>query len=408
MGTDTVTGSTIDGSVFTLTLDSGTDNYQFNLIQPIDDGAGAIPINLDGLSNSSNTFKALSLGSDGNEGIIFSGYIQNGDGSITQSTVNPSGQGGSVDSIGVANQSMNDGNVLGIDFVTDAFTGKSAADEYFNYTTHFDINNFSFQIVQNSGSVLVRAFDVVDDDPTSFSETDHFNAISSGLVLDVITSIQINGISVALTSADVYAEDGGYVIRGLSLSDKVTVGTSDGYSRLEIENPSSVTGDTYDIGTFSYEIVNTGAQTELSFGTTLTDGDGDTSGGTIAVSIDPEAANSTIIGGDGGDIILGGAGSDALAGSSGADTFVYSEGDGGSSLALADLITGFEDGVDSIGLDGLVYGVGDGEVSFVTANVVEGDGSVSDTALVINQGAGYSEILAVIEGVTGLDGSDIS
>jgi len=108
----------------------------------------------------------------------------------------------------------------------------------------------------------------------------------------------------------------------------------------------------------------------------------------------------TIHSGDGFDQLIGGLGSDELTGGADVDTFIYSEGDGGVTIALADVIIDFEDGVDFIGLDGLTFGSADGEVSFVAADVVEVGANAGDTAIVINDGVGYSEILAVIQGVS--------
>jgi Ca2+-binding RTX toxin-like protein len=62
--------------------------------------------------------------------------------------------------------------------------------------------------------------------------------------------------------------------------------------------------------------------------------------------------NDALLGGAGNDYLSGGAGVDNLIGGAGADTFVLRPGDGGATLNLADVITDYQDGTDSIGLGG--------------------------------------------------------
>ncbi|MFA7293744.1 MAG: M10 family metallopeptidase [Rhodocyclaceae bacterium] len=62
--------------------------------------------------------------------------------------------------------------------------------------------------------------------------------------------------------------------------------------------------------------------------------------------------NDTLLGGAGADVLQGGTGADRLVGGAGADVFVFATGDGGASLAAADLLYDFEDGVDRIALAG--------------------------------------------------------
>jgi Ca2+-binding RTX toxin-like protein len=67
--------------------------------------------------------------------------------------------------------------------------------------------------------------------------------------------------------------------------------------------------------------------------------------------------NDTLIGSAGDDILDGGTDKDSLTGGTGSDTFVLRAGDGGSTVALADVITDFQDGVDVLGLsDSLQFG----------------------------------------------------
>ena len=121
--------------------------------------------------------------------------------------------------------------------------------------------------------------------------------------------------------------------------------------------------------------------------------------------------DDTILGTAGDNEIRGLGGADTLTGRGGADTFLYSAGDGGGSIALADVIADFEDGIDRIGLlDGLGFGTGAGEAQFVAANGLGLTGVADDTALVITDGAGtVTEVLAVIDSVAvaDLDADDV-
>jgi len=323
-GTTQLTGfimlNGVKTTVFTMSLDADSDNYNFNLIRPIDDGSGSIPINLNSLETSSTTFKALSFGNGSGEGILFTG-ISGG----SSSTVNPSKQGNTVNSVGVGSQSINDGQILALDFVTDPVAAKSGSQEYYNYSEHYAINNFSFQLVQGGpGTVTVRAYDADDDDPSGTNQATHSAALVTGGGQDTITAIWVNGVALNLNDPTkvVFDGSGGYTILGLNKFDTVMVGTADGYSRLEIENPTSTTGDSYDIGTFSYQKVTSGTAIDLSFGTSASDTDGDSATGTISIGLDVAAAGNTITGGDGADTLLGGTGIDTLSGGPGNDTLI--------------------------------------------------------------------------------------
>ena len=134
----------------------------------------------------------------------------------------------------------------------------------------------------------------------------------------------------------------------------------------------------------------------MSFDLTVTDGDGDTSTGTIDVLVSPElvgtAGNDTLIGDDDAEFLFGDGGSDTLTGNGGSDIFVYAEGDGGDPVGFADVITDFLDGTDLIGLIGLTFG----ELDIDNTADVVGDGTFDTVITVI----ATSEILTVLDGVT--------
>ena len=92
-----------------------------------------------------------------------------------------------------------------------------------------------------------------------------------------------------------------------------------------------------------------------------------------------------------------GPGPDTLVATSGPDIFVYEPGDGGDTLAMADLIEGFEDGTDLIGLGG----------GLDPSQIVVGNDGVGNATISIDTGTAR-EILAVLENVAqeDIDNSD--
>ena len=98
--------------------------------------------------------------------------------------------------------------------------------------------------------------------------------------------------------------------------------------------------------------------------------------------------NDALFGGAGNDQLMGGVGADVLIGGAGQDTFVLRPGDGGNTLNLADVITDYQDGTDSIGLGG--------GLSFANLVITQGTGpNVNDTVIQSNSG----EYLALLQNV---------
>ncbi|MEM8561244.1 MAG: right-handed parallel beta-helix repeat-containing protein [Pseudomonadota bacterium] len=106
------------------------------------------------------------------------------------------------------------------------------------------------------------------------------------------------------------------------------------------------------------------------------------------------AADNTITGGSDNDSLTGNEGADILTGNGGADTFFFAAGDGGGTVAEADTITDFTDGVDMIGLIGL----NDTDLTITDVGL--------DAVISVTIGG---EILAVVTGAAGdIDASDFA
>ena len=82
----------------------------------------------------------------------------------------------------------------------------------------------------------------------------------------------------------------------------------------------------------------------------------------------------------------GGIGSDTLEGGNGYNTYILRAGDGGTTIASADTVRGFQDGLDTLSLDGLGYD---------SLTISSGEGSYSGSVVIKVSSSG--EYLAVIE-----------
>ena len=94
--------------------------------------------------------------------------------------------------------------------------------------------------------------------------------------------------------------------------------------------------------------------------------------------------------GTGHDYLVGGAGADSLVGNVGQDTFVLAPGDGGNALNLADIITDYQDGTDSIGLGG--------GLTFAGLTITQGTGANVNDAVIQRTSTG--EYLAIVQNVS--------
>ena len=104
--------------------------------------------------------------------------------------------------------------------------------------------------------------------------------------------------------------------------------------------------------------------------------------------------NDTITGGAGDDVIQGGLGKDTLTGGDGADTFILSAAEAVSDASVADHITDYTAGTDSLALDG--------GLEFADLTITD-DGTDSTVAV-----AATGAILAIIEGDAGLTADDFA
>jgi hypothetical protein len=431
----------VQTTVFTVTLDPVGDSYTIDFDQALDDGSGLKFDNFKDAPAGLNDFIGLDdpRVPSQDEDILFTGGDPIPDsfdgGSDGHDEVNTSDFG-----IGVNSQNIVVGETLRMDFVngvnlSDGTGGSSSGDSNditrLFFTDHYVANNVAFTLIQTGGNadneidVLITVYDEDDAPPDQDPNTvfdpndllgDPKDTITSVTVVntfgdddplnDVILiddalrtggDITLNGVSI------VWNVDGSVEVQDLLVDYQVFVSTDDGFNRLEVKNVSNEgqANDTFDLGGIEVTTETTGNPIPMEFDLTVTDEDGDTSDGTLAVTTVPDGgatitgsgADEALIGGSGADRLEGGGGADILTGNAGADVFVYSTGDGGT-LATADVISDFEDGIDLIDLQGTTANV----IGDVTIDANGGNASISVGG----------EVLAVLTGIadTDLDSND--
>ncbi len=346
-------------------LASSTDTYQVDVFAQIGATQTTTVSNFSALGQNTQQFKALDVANT-TQDLLFSGYQRAADGSSNATT--GSSVSASTAGIGVANNQMDDGDALRIDFVNTA-TVDSGNNNFYDYTTHYNVNDFQFAIVKVTGSpppdsqeVWVRIYSADDDNPAGTNTGTHAAQLADDGQLATITDIKVNGVSVNLASLTT-DNNGGYLITGLDLNDTVQVTASGtGYNRIEMENARSITGDpdpsldgdSFDIGAFAFvSTVTNVPSVEMRYDLALTDADGDTilsplfidllSSG--ATTVDNSASGSgvnqtagptvqNIIGSNHVDQLTGNASANVLAGLDGNDTL---NGDAGNDLLIGGL-----------------------------------------------------------------------
>ncbi|MCA0278190.1 MAG: DUF5801 domain-containing protein [Proteobacteria bacterium] len=415
-GTDTLVGKIgagADGSggttVFNVKLspntsDESSDLYSVQFFKALDDGSQVVlnPANL-GFTNAGNN-RFTTINGDGDRDLLFSGAVRGSSG-LSADSVNTNSS-----SLGIGSgQSVNDNDVARIDFVTSAsVSGSNFNNQTYNYGSHFNVNAFSFNLLQSGAGteVWVRVYNASDNDPSGSSSTTHSNALTNGpqIAIDGI-EITRNGVTTVLALNTLQTDgNGGYLITGLDTGDKITVLRSSGFDRIEIENPSSansgftggssLNGDKFDLGAFEYSILSSGVgkNLPLQFAVTATDGDGDTATGVIAITTTPPATTLTgtsgddlLVAGAGGDTLNGQGGNDWLTGGAGADN-LYG-GDGNDTASYANSTASVRINLDN-----------DGDATTDTASATPSDGQVGGDA--------FGDNLDSIENLVGGSGDD--
>ncbi|MEZ5832675.1 MAG: DUF5801 repeats-in-toxin domain-containing protein, partial [Dongiaceae bacterium] len=282
-GTTDPAGKDAGDVVFTLALNGAGDSYSFNLVKPIDNGAGLV-FDYFGNAGAGNN-RWVGIFTDGNAP---SGGDANAE-DLLLTPINAKYVNTSSTDIGVDNQHINAGEGVRIDFVTDV-NGDQKTTGAFTYTDHFLVTDSIFRIAQVQGSdssdavVRVRAYDADNDNTMSGDAGDVIVPLSlDGLVVKdaagAVVEIGTHGI-------EAYQVGGDIVIDGLKEGYSVEVKSDTPYDRLEITNAAGLDidsgrcsteldGKAFEISTVSVIETATGGDIALHYDTALSDGDHD-------------------------------------------------------------------------------------------------------------------------------------
>jgi T1SS-143 domain-containing protein len=206
------------------------------------------------------------------------------------------------DSIGSANQSMDDGETVRIDLVSDLTTGE-ATPSGFGYSGHVSSNSYIQLIPQVQGSqsetvaFTVWALDTSDTqadesdrDPTGGFDNSSITSITEVTVKDYLTG-ESTTVAVAFTDGTTFVNvnygvsvrvnaDGSVTFSGIQQGDSYGINTGAGeFNAIVVQAEPAGTGgsseDSFDLGIFSIGVANEFEPVDLSIPIILTDSDGD-------------------------------------------------------------------------------------------------------------------------------------
>jgi hypothetical protein len=302
--------------VFTVTLNEGTGNgsnssYTIDFNLPIDDGSGTV----------FDDFSAVKAGQKEWVGVDADKVDTDNDGDLDaidiESPLDPNANSldllitpyngvGTIntdaDDIGNANQWIDDGEGIRLDFVTDIRrdgTDDESDEQGYLFDGHGPVTDAGFTVIQTKSgggeaSILVRA--VFDDDSGDAKDLD-------GTTVDIDPdSVVVTGDSDG-TWEVIDMGDGTIVITGLDAGAHVEFETLNGevFNAVELVNATDIInpdtddpfgGDDFALGEFGFTSETAGSDIGLSFDVTAEDQDGDTSTGTINVNLTPADSDS--------------------------------------------------------------------------------------------------------------------
>ncbi|HIG0328707.1 TPA: type I secretion C-terminal target domain-containing protein, partial [Legionella pneumophila] len=322
---------------------ASNDTYKFELFEPITvttTTTTTVTTDISSLAfeaSGNREFNSINIPGTSQD-LLISGLTRSATGTTSDATVNSSSNRLAVSS----NSQINDGEVLRVDFVNSPSVTTSSSGNTYDYVNHYNINSFTFSILNANTSnieIWVRVYNADNDNPSGTNNTAH----QAELVDDpqgVITGIKINGSDVPLGSLTSHP-NGGYLITGLASNAEVTIESNGGYNRIEIENArsgpfgldnnSQYNNENFQIGEFSYGVNQTSTsvttpKVEMDFDVVLTDSDGDHTPANIDINLAPpvfkvgenvgDTSSSNVphrVGGDTG-VIDGSGGADILVG----------------------------------------------------------------------------------------------
>ncbi|MGH6803080.1 MAG: calcium-binding protein, partial [Methyloceanibacter sp.] len=432
-GTDTLTGTkfTAGTTVFTIKLNPSAtsepeDSYTTTFFQRLDDGAGTSFDTFNFEENAARNYHRLDLPNSTTDDMLFSASAANG----SQDKVKPS-----ATDIGVADQAIDNNEILRIDFATNVTTAFNANISSYTYVAHYDVLNFAFTVLNLQGNapntdVIVRIFNA-DNNTTTF---DYAQLTNDSPILASRIDVTIGLITTSFDPTTLTQVNGGYVLPDLPENAVVAVFATGGFNRIEISNFDSTDdnagsgGQPFAIGKFAFVRENAGADINMNFTVQQTDADGDSATGTISLGVRPDNATlngapaaealagklgvETLLAGDLGDWLSGSLGADTLNGDTGNDTADYRNSNALVTVNLIDGLTevgGFAQGDTLISIENVI-----GSNVVASGDSLTGDGGnnllaglAGDDTLIGNAGDDTLDGGAGVDNLTGGIGNDV-
>ncbi|MGX7926335.1 Ig-like domain-containing protein [Tsuneonella sp. HG094] len=322
---DPSNGLTASLTVFTATLNAVTGTYSIDFDRTIDNGSGVKVADFSKAGAGNTPWKGVDADLVNGAAIaIDAANDPNPDSTDLLVTVSPGGTVNSdSDDIGTSNQFIDSNEFVRIDLVQDLRfdpgKGTSDADGYL-YDTHSGVTQATFKIIQvqsnpnATAAIRISATNVNDANPLSQSNVGD-PTINTAVNLDH-TTVQVRDTAgnLVTTGIAIFDEGNDIVVTGVKTGYTVTFGAQANatFEAFRMENavgdPKAVGGGTYAgdnfaVGGFAYNFTAIGSPVSFNLPVVLTDGDGDQSTGSIAVTLNPVTPIVLDLDGDGVEFI---------------------------------------------------------------------------------------------------------
>jgi len=311
-----------DTAVFKVTLDGTGDTYTFQLLKDLDDGQRLDFTDLSSVPAGNNAW----IGVDSNAANASSDdllFTARDFGSGDTQQVNRSNLGVSIDD----NNGIGAGQGVRLDFVK-GLSGSPSTINGFNFSDHYQVQDFQFTMIKVQGnasattSVKLTAMDVTN--PANGGGTTEAAFLAGAIVGLTAGEMKVfhGATDITASVTFTYNPDGTVVVGNLHEGDIIKIHETTGFDRISID---STGGTDFLIANALVTETVSGKDLDLKFGTTLADGDGDTSAGSyIGINLQTDDGQShTFNGGSGADTMVGGSGNDYIFGNAGNDTMLY-------------------------------------------------------------------------------------
>ncbi len=306
----------VDGElVLTVQINQGTGDYTVTLADTIDNGAGVTFNNL--TSTKAGNVDVRAVGADDPATTVDLLLTASGPGGVN-ATINTSSS-----TVGSANQSMDQGETVRIDFVTNAQTN-AGLPSGFSYDDHVGTSSLLQAIPQVQGNqaqtVAFRVYALNTTVTDAGSPDDYPGDGFSDASIVTVTSVTIDGFGVGETPVTVaigavgvwtpiaygvFAQlqaDGSVIFTGVQEGDQYGIGTGTDFNAFAVTSLPAGVGpvgnvsstNSFDLGVFSIGSVDTGDPINLHYDLSITDADGDTLAlpGAIDITINPAGTMS--------------------------------------------------------------------------------------------------------------------